>query len=35
MKTSMKMTINYDLNEKKLYYGVILYAEKEYGNKKN
>ena len=31
----MKITMNYDLNEKKLYYGVFLYAEKEYGNKKN
>ena len=31
----MNMTLNYDLNEKKFYYDVILYAEKEYGNKKN
>ena len=31
----MKMTMNYDLNEKKLQNGVIVYAEKEYGNKKN
>ena len=35
MKISMKMGMDYDLNEKTFHYGVIVYVEKEYGNKKN